>query len=115
AAMADIGDGFDLKLPNGEVVPRRYLEALSDPDFPFVVHRSGRGDLAGAIASEENPLTARVIVNRVWQHVFGFGLVRTPDDFGQMGDLPSHPELLDHLAAKFVADGWSIKRLVRTL
>jgi hypothetical protein len=122
-AMADIGDGFDLALPQTgasqnkpEVVLRRFLEVLSDPAVPFKRRSgSGRRELAEAIASPKNPLTARVIVNRIWQHVFGTGLVRTPDDFGQMGDLPSHPELLDYLATRFVNDGWSIKRLIRTL
>jgi hypothetical protein len=76
---------------------------------------SGRRQLAEWIASPQNPLTARVIVNRVWQHVFGRGLVETPDDFGRMGSKPSHPELLDDLAARFVRDGWSIKALIREL
>jgi hypothetical protein len=71
--------------------------------------------LAEQIASAKNPLTARVLVNRVWHHLFGTGLVRTVDDFGHVGDLPSHPDLLDYLAAEFVEDGWSIKRLIRRL
>ncbi len=76
---------------------------------------SGRRQLADWIASPQNPLTARVIVNRVWLHVFGRGLVESPDDFGKMGMKPSHPELLDDLAARFVKDGWSIKSLIREL
>jgi hypothetical protein len=76
---------------------------------------SGRRQLADWIASPQNPLTARVIVNRVWLHLFGRGLVETADDFGRMGMKPSHPELLDDLAARFVRDGWSIKGLIREL
>ena len=76
---------------------------------------SGRRQLADWIASPQNPLTARVIVNRVWLHVFGRGLVESPDDFGKMGMNPSHPELLDDFAARFVKDGWSIKSLIREL
>jgi hypothetical protein len=98
----------------GEVVPRRYLEVLSSRDAAFK-SGSGRRDLAETIASAENPLTARVMVNRVWHHLFGAGIVRTVDDFGRMGELPSHPDLLDWLAARFVEDGWSVKRLVRLL
>src|SRR6185503_14014515 len=68
-----------------------------------------------AIASKDNPLTARVLVNRVWHHLFGAGLVRTVDDFGHVGELPSHPVLLDYLAHRFVAEGWSMKRLIRAI
>jgi hypothetical protein len=76
---------------------------------------SGRLDLARWIASADNPLTARVIVNRVWLHLFGRGLVATPDNFGVAGEPPSHPDLLDHLATRFVNDGWRIKPLIRDL
>ncbi len=76
---------------------------------------SGRRQLADWIASPQNPLTARVIVNRVWLHLFGRGLVGTPDDFGRMGMPPTHPELLDDLAARFVKEGWSVKALIREL
>ena len=76
---------------------------------------SGRKQLADWIASPQNPLTARVIVNRVWLHLFGRGLVGTPDDFGRMGMPPTHPELLDDLAARFVTEGWSVKALIREL
>ena len=99
----------------GETVPRRYLEVLSATTAPFQSAGSGRLELAERIASRDNPLTARVMVNRVWHHLFGTGLVRTVDDFGHVGDLPSHPELLDYLAAEFIEDGWSIKRLIRRL
>ena len=76
---------------------------------------SGRLELARAIIDPDNPLTARVIVNRVWMHHFGFGLVRTPSDFGFRGDPPTHPELLDYLAVKFVESGWSLKKLHRLI
>lgn len=72
-------------------------------------------ELARAIADRNNPLTARVLVNRVWLHHFGAGIVRTPSDFGLRGEPPTHPELLDHLAAHFMAEGWSIKTLHRRI
>jgi hypothetical protein len=99
----------------GEIAPRRFLEVLSASRDPFATAGSGRLELADRIASPSNPLTARVFVNRVWHHLFGTGLVRTVDDFGHVGELPSHPELLDHLATRFVAEGWSIKKLIRSL
>ncbi len=100
----------------GDRVPRRFLQVLSHVDGgePFG-QGSGRLQLARAIANPANPLTARVIVNRVWQHQFGDGLVRTSSDFGTRGEQPTHPKLLDHLAAQFMADGWSIKRLQRRI
>ena len=101
----------------GEVVPRRFLEVLSaDPKKrPVWKKGSGRFELAQAIVDPHNPLTARVLVNRVWQQHFGMGFVSSPDDLGHMGGLPNHPELLDWLATKFVEDGWSIKKLQRTI
>ncbi len=99
----------------GDAAPRRYLEVLAKSTMPFQTAGSGRLELAQRIASAENPLTARVMVNRVWHHLFGTGIVRTVDDFGHVGDLPSHPELLDFLATEFVEDGWSVKRLIRRL
>jgi hypothetical protein len=99
----------------GETVPRQFLLVLAgDQRKPFR-DGSGRLDLARAIASKENPLTARVLVNRVWLHHFGAGLVRTPSDFGLRGEPPTHPELLDYLAATFMEDGWSIKKLHRRI
>jgi hypothetical protein len=76
---------------------------------------SGRLELAEWIADQRNPLTARVYVNRVWHHLFGVGLVRTVDNFGTTGETPSHPELLDHLADRFTAEGWSTKKLIREI
>ncbi|HEX4998424.1 MAG TPA: DUF1553 domain-containing protein, partial [Terriglobia bacterium] len=95
----------------GDVVPRRFLEALSGPNRPRFKDGSGRLELADAIASKTNPLTARVMVNRVWQHHFGNGFVSTPDDLGNQSAPPTHPELLDWLANRFMADGWSVKKL----
>jgi hypothetical protein len=100
----------------GPVVQRGFLSVLQFPDQPQVnPHQSGRLELAQWLTSKHNPLTPRVMVNRVWQHLFGQGLVRSVDNFGVTGDVPSHPELLDHLAAQFVSEGWSIKKLVRRL
>ncbi len=97
----------------GEEVPRRFLTVLSDGK-PFT-QGAGRLELAEAIASPTNPLTARVAVNRIWHHHFGAGIVRTPSDFGFMGDRPSHPEVLDYLAARFVDSGWSAKAIHREI
>jgi mono/diheme cytochrome c family protein len=95
----------------GDVVPRRFLGILSGPNRPAFHNGSGRLELAQSIANKNNPLTARVLVNRVWLHHFGEGIVTTPDDFGNQSAPPSHPELLDYLANRFMADGWSIKHL----
>ncbi len=97
----------------GDVVPRAFLTAVDGRPYPDP--GLVRLHLADAIAAPDNPLTARVAVNRVWRHLFGFGIVRTVDNFGRLGDPPSHPALLDHLARGFVDDGYSIKRLVRRL
>ena len=97
----------------GPTVPRRYLEALGSPDCESP--QSGRQELAEAIASPANPLTARVMVNRIWHHLFGRGIVRTVDNFGRNGEKPTHPELLDYLAARFVEERWSIKAMIRLL
>ena len=99
----------------GEKVPRQFLQVLSPPDRRPFQTGSGRLELAMAIVNPENPLTARVVVNRVWLHHFGNGLVRTPSDFGLRGESPTHPELLDSLASQFMANGWSIKTLHRTI
>lgn len=98
-----------------DAVPRGNIRLLGGPASRTVHDSSGRLELARSIASDANPLTARVFVNRVWLHLFGEGLVRTPDDFGHLGEKPVHPELLDYLAARFVAEGWSLKKLVRLM
>jgi hypothetical protein len=100
----------------GELVPRGFLSVgkSAHPD-KLPANQSGRAELAAWIGSRENPLTARVIVNRIWLHMMGSGIVRTPDNFGAAGELPSHPELLDWLANDFVAHGWSIKHTVRRI
>jgi hypothetical protein len=93
-------------------VPRRFLEVLGAAPLGDA-RDSGRLALAREITRRDNPLTARVMANRIWQHLFGRGLVASSDNFGKMGDKPTHPELLDHLATKFMADGWSVKNLIR--
>ena len=98
-----------------ETVPRGFPRVLSGVAPPVFRNGSGRLELADFIASKDNPLTARVMVNRVWSKLFGRGLVATPDDFGRMGARPSHPELLDHLALRFVESGWSVKQLIREI
>jgi mono/diheme cytochrome c family protein len=99
----------------GKIVPRQFLALLTDGPQRAFQRGSGRLELAHCIIAPTNPLTARVLVNRVWAHHFGFGLVRTPSDFGLRGDPPTHADLLDYLATCFVADGWSIKSLHRRL
>jgi hypothetical protein len=97
----------------GDTVPRRFIAALSHGERKSFVEGSGRLEMAKAIADPANPLTARVMVNRVWQRLFGSGIVITPSDFGVRAEPPSHPKLLDFLAADFVDNGWSIKALIR--
>ena len=99
----------------GKVEPRHFLEILAGPNPPAFTDGSGRLQLAHAIMDPKNPLTSRALVNRVWQHHFGAGIVTTPDDLGTMSEPPSHPELLDYLASRFVEDGWSIKKLHKTI
>ncbi len=105
------GDPYSM----GDIIPRHFLSVLGKPEPAALGHGSGRLDLANQIASSANPLTARVIVNRVWHHHFGTGLVRTLSNFGAAGDRPSHPELLDHLAVEFMENGWSVKKLHRQI
>ncbi len=99
----------------GDEAPRRFLRILAGDNPPLFSKGSGRLELAEAIASKDNPLTARVMVNRIWAHHFGRGIVGTPSNFGALGERPTHPELLDYLATKFVAGGWSIKALHREI
>lgn len=99
----------------GDEAPRRFLAVVSPPDAKPFEQGSGRLELARAIADRNNPLTARVFVNRVWQQHFGRGIVGTPSNFGLLGERPTHPELLDHLASRFIAGGWSIKALHREI
>jgi len=100
----------------GPTVPRGFLSGFEVPDAPTIPpERSGRLELAQWLTNPRNPLTPRVIVNRVWEHLFGQGIVSTVDNFGVKGDRPSNPELLDHLATTFIRDGWSIKKLIRTI
>ncbi len=98
----------------GDPAPPHFLQILSTGE-PAKFEKKPRLELAEHIASGQNPLTARVIVNRIWQHHFGQGLVRTPSNFGLQGDRPSHPELLDYLATRFVKEGWSVKKLHREI
>jgi hypothetical protein len=99
----------------GPEVPRQFLQVLAGPQRKPFKEGSGRLELARAIASKDNPLTARVLVNRIWMHHFGAGLVRTPSDFGLRSEPPTHPELLDYLARTFMDEGWSIKKLHRLI
>jgi hypothetical protein len=99
-----------------ELVPRGFPESIAPKDKQDLTRgSSGRVQLAEWLANDRNPLTARVWVNRAWSHLFGAGLVRTVDNFGARGEKPSHPELLDYLAAEFMRDGWSTKRLIRRI
>ena len=99
----------------GAQVPRQFLELIKGADRKPFSKGSGRLEMAQEIISKDNPLTARVWVNRVWGHVLGKHLVSTPSDFGLRSDRPSHPELLDHLAVNFIADNWSTKKLIRSI
>jgi Protein of unknown function (DUF1553)/Protein of unknown function (DUF1549)/Planctomycete cytochrome C len=99
----------------GTVVPRRFLEVLSGGYRAPFTNGSGRLDLAWAIVSKHNPITPRVLVNRIWLHHFGEGFVPSPDDFGMRSESPSHPQLLDYLASRMVEDGWSIKKMHRLI
>jgi hypothetical protein len=100
----------------GDIVPRGLVEVLCAKDEPLnIAQGSGRLDLAFWIASKDNPLTARVMANRVWLKLMGSGIVTTPDNFGTMGQKPTHPELLDHLAVSFMENGWSVKKLIREI
>jgi cytochrome c553 len=101
----------------GDIAPRGFPVVMAKyKAAPITPQESGRKELAMWLTRPENPLTARVAVNRVWQHLFGAGLVRTPDNWGLRGEAPTHPELLDYLAATFVGqDGWSQKKLIRRL
>ncbi|MBL8233483.1 MAG: PSD1 domain-containing protein [Bryobacterales bacterium] len=99
----------------GEEAPRRFLSILSHGEPKPFAKGSGRLELAESITDPANPLTARVAVNRIWHHLFGQGLVRTLSNFGQLGEKPSHPQLLDYLASRFVEQKWSMKALIREI
>ncbi len=118
-SLADLDPGYDFPvLPAGDatnpgkMVPRGFLQLVGGK---FQVAGSGRRETAAIIASPDNPLTSRVMANRIWLYVFGRGIVPTADNFGTYGEAPSNPELLDFLATRFVRDGWSIKKQIRFL
>ncbi len=121
-SMGDFDRGSDNPIFNGgqalnlgRPAPRHFL-TLMPPELRQVgTEQSGRRELAEAMASARNPLTARLMVNRIWHYVFGRGLAATTDNFGRYGERPTHPELLDYLAARFVEEGWSVKKLIRLL
>jgi hypothetical protein len=96
-------------------VPRGFLQVLGGQTLPKEEKGSGRLELAQWLTDGKNPLTARVMVNRIWQHHFGRGIVQTPNDFGTRGKAPTHPELLDYLAAKFIESGWSVKAMHKVI
>src|SRR5205085_6285700 len=99
----------------GDEVPRQFVEILAGEKRQPFARGSGRLELAEAIASKDNPLTARVFVNRLWLHHFGAGLVRTPSDFGTRSEPPTHPELLDWMSRYFMDNGWSVKKMHRLI
>jgi hypothetical protein len=99
----------------GQEVPRRFLTVLGGQTLPAEVKGSGRLELAGWLTDPANPLTARVMVNRIWSYHFGQGIVPTPNDFGKQGKPPTHPELLDYLARRFMRSGWSVKAMHRLI
>jgi Protein of unknown function (DUF1553)/Protein of unknown function (DUF1549)/Planctomycete cytochrome C len=118
----DVEEPFDMQITIrgnsralGDVVPRGFLSVISESPADIPNGHSGRRQLANWIASSDNPLTARVAVNRIWQKLFGEGIVRSIDYFGLPGDRPTHPELLDFLAKRFVQNGWSQKQLIRSV
>ncbi|MDN5202219.1 PSD1 and planctomycete cytochrome C domain-containing protein [Fulvivirgaceae bacterium BMA10] len=123
AYFMGVADGFGINSPifvrgshqniSENLMPRAFLSALPAEDTIFQSSGSGREELAEAIVSEKNPLTSRVIVNRIWHHLFGRGIVETVDNFGLQGKIPTHPELLDYLAIKFRKDGWSVKNMIK--
>lgn len=100
---------------HGQVASRSFLDAIVGSDQAFAKSESGRRELMKHLLAQDNPLPARVAVNRIWHHLFGRGIVPSTDDFGVLGERPSHPQLLDHLATRFKQDGWSVKRLLRQL
>jgi hypothetical protein len=121
-SLEDLATPFEPRVflrgnPNnpGQPVPRRFLAVASTSERKPFRQGGGRLELAQAIACRENPLTARAIVNRVWMHHFGTPLVATPGDFGVRSEPPTHPELLDHLASRFIEEDWSIKALHRRI
>jgi len=121
-SVADWNEGRDERIAVrgsytdlGDEVPRGNIRFFSGETARASEQSSGRLEFARSVANDQNPLTARVLVNRVWLNLFGEGLVRTPDDFGHLGEPPVHPELLDYLASRFIEEGWSIKRLVTLL
>jgi hypothetical protein len=99
----------------GDLVPRRFPEILAGDKQTAITNGSGRLQLAEWLTRSDHPLTARVMVNRIWQYHFGEGIVRTPSNFGKLGERPSHPELLDYLADQFVRSGWSVKAMHRQI
>ncbi|MEJ7608278.1 MAG: DUF1553 domain-containing protein, partial [Bryobacteraceae bacterium] len=121
-SMGDFDRGWDSPIliggaasNPGPTAPRHFLTLMPASLRAVRTEQSGRRELAEAIASPQNPLTTRVQVNRIWHHVFGRGIVATTDNFGRYGEAPTHPELLDYLANRFVDDGWSAKKLIRLL
>ncbi|MGC4038891.1 MAG: PSD1 and planctomycete cytochrome C domain-containing protein [Chitinophagaceae bacterium] len=118
-------DGFAINSPvfirgsykqtSADRIPRHFFSALHIGDSVFHSDGSGRLELAESILSSKNPLTARVMVNRIWHYLFGKGIVETVDNFGLQGKLPSNPELLDYLAIRFQKDNWSIKKMIKLI